>query len=840
VKNLLVLAAVIAIGCSSRETPTPPHAVGASLPFAFPIGPASVNGLDAGTYPSLALPACDAGLVWANGGPGTDGGCVSSSVAAGALTNTNPLGQWIDQNSIVLGDINASEIVAQTGYPYGGSSSQFQVQAYYTPTATTDGYIDSAWANPVLSTSALSRSLWFTAPPSTTGITFQATIQLPPGVSASTLTMDVEPAAGGTALGTVTCTETSSWATCTTGNVTVTAGTTYLADFFLNQHSSSGTPAASFLISRFAIVPSTTTNALLSSPFIRVHPTEWWDNALFTLQTQTTASQQGTFRQTSPGARLRFRTNASAIGIQTFNSDATSVADQGAILVNNRAVIPFTGALNKYDFQVFNLPGPAFSPSSTQGYNYVDVIVGAGDTGFGDYVTGVFFPATAFVDVIPPSRPTRTFLYYGDSKCNGYGATFPMVDGLIGQLRRRVPGASWVNDCEDGKTLYTQAYNAAVLSNLIASFVNAHPDVVIIEIGRNDWNGSTTTLAQFYTIFAALLDQVHAALPSAQIVVQTPSLESSTNESTTNTNGNSLSQFRTQMANACQETTPTARVTWCLLVNGNSIPGFNVTTMSTDGTHPNSLGYAYLASYDLQVFAEFTAYGAIPPFSAAHPNLTCANGSACVVGISSTGTDLQLLGTDTSNNWYGGDPGWSSGFVRAGNNLDSIISGGIELTLTGGTGTIQTIDDGTTNVIGSPLSVTGTLGTQNLLDDEKWGAAQTVSSSTSTQVDDYTTLSGSAASLRFKLACRATTAPSGGAIGDAWLDEVVVAYKNVAGTATLIGSLTAETGFPFSSSSMAGTSVSVAVASSNVVQLSVSNVSTATVICQAKHRAFVN
>jgi hypothetical protein len=55
--------------------------------FAFPIGPATVNGRDAGTYPNLVLPPCDAGYAYGTVDGGSSLGCVAAGgggVEAGA------------------------------------------------------------------------------------------------------------------------------------------------------------------------------------------------------------------------------------------------------------------------------------------------------------------------------------------------------------------------------------------------------------------------------------------------------------------------------------------------------------------------------------------------------------------------------------------------------------------------------------------------------------------------------------------------------------------------------------------------------------------------------------
>jgi hypothetical protein len=73
----LALAAILAIcGCvkpTASGTDAGEHRLGASIP----VGPGTFNNLPI-TFPNITAPLCDAGLIWANGGPGTDGGCVTN------------------------------------------------------------------------------------------------------------------------------------------------------------------------------------------------------------------------------------------------------------------------------------------------------------------------------------------------------------------------------------------------------------------------------------------------------------------------------------------------------------------------------------------------------------------------------------------------------------------------------------------------------------------------------------------------------------------------------------------------------------------------------------------
>ncbi len=104
---LLGLALLALLGCSKAapvvdaglpdSTFTPlPHVMAAGSP-AYPY---TINGLDAGIAPHLFLGQCDAGLVWANGGPGSDGGCVAAGGGGGSSFDAGiPQALFVNVNS---------------------------------------------------------------------------------------------------------------------------------------------------------------------------------------------------------------------------------------------------------------------------------------------------------------------------------------------------------------------------------------------------------------------------------------------------------------------------------------------------------------------------------------------------------------------------------------------------------------------------------------------------------------------------------------------------------------------------------------------------------------------
>jgi lysophospholipase L1-like esterase len=538
------------------------------------------------------------------------------SLSVGSLTNTNISGGDQDLNSLIWGDISQAEVSAFTGF--GSSAAPLTVsphiQANVVGTLTPDGYGDAVWVNENAVATAMAQKGYFTPPTGTTAVNFTAIAQLPvTGVSATTIVLQIQTASGGGPVSTSSCTLTSSWQTCATGATTVTPGTTYLWAILYNQGASSGTPAAEALIARIAVVPTTTTTSLLTSPFIRINASSHllWNNGVDQLYE---LASTGVVRQQGSMSRLVFRTNASSFAVQTFNTDGSGAADYNGILVNGKPFAWWIGGFQIYDYNVISgLPA---------GSNNVEVIVGGSGETFGDYVTSVILPATADVQVRPPSmEQKKKIVVIGDSKCNGYGSTVPPLTGIPGQMRTRFTSAEWQSECNVGELLYTQAFNDPTMASFVQHIAMQHPTFVVDQLLRNDWSSGSQTLANFSLTYQRWLDFEHQAMPNAMIIVWPTSLESPTIEASTNSNGNTLPQYRTVAVNACQATDATGRAIrpWCLVLDGTTVPNYNPVSGNdtNDNTHPNNTGAGKVADH-LFAQMQFVNYGA-EPWSVGYP-----------------------------------------------------------------------------------------------------------------------------------------------------------------------------------------------------------------------------
>jgi hypothetical protein len=200
--------------------------------------------------------------------------------------------------------------------------------------------------------------------------------------------------------------------------------------------------------------------------------------------------------------------------------------------------------------------------------------------------------------------------------------------------------------------------------------------------------------------------------------------------------------------------------------------------------------------------------------------LTIFGGSSLGLGVGSTGTPFLYL-TGSSSDYlelgapnFGGSPTALSGLVRfpsapgqaiiscrnPGNTADisclGLFASGSNQTLTMGTTTMYAIQQVASNNILKAVGGTnwttgasyGTRSTQSNQQYEDTGYV-TVAASGAQVVYSFAPPVGESGALTFLLVCRATTAPSGGAIGDTFVGSYTIAYNSSSGgTVAQVGS----------------------------------------------------
>lgn len=185
---------------------------------------------------------------------------------------------------------------------------------------------------------------------------------------------------------------------------------------------------------------------------------------------------------------------------------------------------------------------------------------------------------------------------YGDSIMSGGLSLAPSVFGFMNLLRMRgnlgrVTSVSYgtrrlVDDCAT-----VNAYDAVKTAAFVASLLSLNPTRLLITIGSNDHSViPAVSLTLFAACVGGLLDQIHAQAPSLPVVWLTPIRRGAEG---TNSNGNTMAQFRTVIVDACA-----ARAGWSkppVAVDGLAM--FADLTQLPDQTHPGTTGNVTYADY---------------------------------------------------------------------------------------------------------------------------------------------------------------------------------------------------------------------------------------------------
>lgn len=181
---------------------------------------------------------------------------------------------------------------------------------------------------------------------------------------------------------------------------------------------------------------------------------------------------------------------------------------------------------------------------------------------------------------------TNRVLIYGDSIAVGSDALPPVRYGWAMLLRNALSPDSVALEAWGVRSLHEDCVDATARAAFVAKLAAYAPSRIYLAIGTNDYGLSKWTAANFGTAYAALLDDLHTELPSAEIFCQTPlprTLE------VANGLGSTLPDYRSQIATAVS-----TRTSYATLVDGTAI----LTTASlVDDVHPNTAGHALIATY---------------------------------------------------------------------------------------------------------------------------------------------------------------------------------------------------------------------------------------------------
>lgn len=311
--------------------------------------------------------------------------------------------------------------------------------------------------------------------------------------------------------------------------------------------------------------------------------------SLFDDRAQAYTSAEAGYNYALPYSRAVFVTSATSMDVE-FYSNEGEAALPGRL---------FNVRVNGVDFELLEAP-------VTPGVTTLTVPLSAGSnktveawTGFqalfsgvvkGTWLRRVSFNAPAQIKM--PSNKSPHMVIYGDSIACGAGADIPTREGWTMLLRDAYPGSVAI-EAWGGRSLFQDAPDGTARAVFVQKVVTQAPDVIWLAIGTNDYGGpgfGEQSAANFGTAYAALLDDLHAALPAAAIYAQSMLPRSA---ETANNFSNTLAQYRTQVSTAC------ATRAWATFVDGTAVPGFNVGTDLADTVHLNTGGHSKQKNYAL-------------------------------------------------------------------------------------------------------------------------------------------------------------------------------------------------------------------------------------------------
>ncbi|MCA9301494.1 fibronectin type III domain-containing protein [Candidatus Saccharibacteria bacterium] len=300
-----------------------------------------------------------------------------------------------------------------------------------------------------------------------------------------------------------------------------------------------------------------------------VQATDLWDNGYNNVQTP----RQSTF------SRLIFETDAPSIvvnGSTSIYGSYPSYAHLG-VKINgvNQPALPFMANGNQ-SFTV-NLGQAGVTRT-------VEIITGLQSRPtsiLGSYIDSVTYPDSASFDISNPTIGDRV-LVYGDSISVGGNATEPAYNSYVSLLRDsydfRVMLEGW-----GYRSLHEDANTALLRAALVGRMASYQPKTIYLAIGTNDYGLNQWSSSSFGTAYAAMLDDLHTALPDTRIICQTPLVRSSEGA---NGSGSTLASYRSQIASACSNRS------YATLIDGST---FLTTADLADGVHPTTAGFAKYA-----------------------------------------------------------------------------------------------------------------------------------------------------------------------------------------------------------------------------------------------------
>lgn len=195
-------------------------------------------------------------------------------------------------------------------------------------------------------------------------------------------------------------------------------------------------------------------------------------------------------------------------------------------------------------------------------------------------------------DMIIPSRPQKRLILVGDSIMTGFFVTTFTQQSQAALIRVDYPtsGTGGVTaHCAGSDSINN--INATGMDAMVASIATACngtvSNTIWIQLGTNDYGFTIISAATFQTLYASFVDKIHALVPSAIIICQSPIQRIAPSSEGANSFGNTLGNYRTAISNVV-----TARPSFCTYVEGAAgaiVPNGQI---YVDGLHITAAGAA--------------------------------------------------------------------------------------------------------------------------------------------------------------------------------------------------------------------------------------------------------
>lgn len=219
------------------------------------------------------------------------------------------------------------------------------------------------------------------------------------------------------------------------------------------------------------------------------------------------------YRWDNPGARIRFRTDATTIAARLNYSELhqSKTARNGIGVWSVDGVFKPEWSFRSRDQAVRRGPETVeviLSNGIAGGFHDFEIVLPYGDSV--DFAGLKVNPEARFEPT--RARPAIRYVAYGDSITHGFSASavnksYPF---LVGQAK----GWETINLGFGGRSSFPAPTDAAVITSL-------KPDVVTVLLGVNDWNGGVS-LAVYRKNMEAFLDNLRAAQPETPVYLLTP------------------------------------------------------------------------------------------------------------------------------------------------------------------------------------------------------------------------------------------------------------------------------------------------------------------------------